>query len=545
MKRIVSLLLTLALVLGLCACGQSAQATWQEQYDLGVKYLSEGNYEEAILAFTAAIEIDPKRPEAYIGRGDAYLASGDSQDNLAAAQADYETALDLDDTLPEAWLGLAQVYVVRGDPQRAQEILEEAAEKTDDRTIRDRLEELREETAGEDPEETPRVDSAQYEVERQDLSYYNEAGQVLINLYYDQVVLTGGPFQSINNAIYGDYLDKFPLPDARAEYAQYLDGPYLDPEYPFMNTYTAQVTHNGDGIFSICLSQSWYMGGVFNGNVYGLTFDLNTGEKASLPHLMGMDEAALTRQLKSLTKAHLDENPGLWFDEAWDTVDNLTLEEFEYYIQDGELVLCFETYLLGPGATGCLVLPTGMAIQPGLGQQSQGQSASDLVSQVVMDHRESGNREYAVFQGISSSGLVLWLYETDRYELAQLQRVSELGIWGDLYCLVEGGTVVALDLRTGQVRWKNDEFVGGNPAVTWDENYLYLCGYLGPDLFVVSLTGRTMVRADSLDPDYMWPMDISLEGGQVVISYEGSMTDGYGGPYRLKVNPATLETSRA
>ena len=62
MKRIGSMILTLALILGLCACGQNAAAAWQEQYDLGVKYLSEGNYQEAVIAFTAAIEIDAKRP---------------------------------------------------------------------------------------------------------------------------------------------------------------------------------------------------------------------------------------------------------------------------------------------------------------------------------------------------------------------------------------------------------------------------------------------------------------------------------------------------
>ena len=75
MRRIFSWILTLALVLGLAGCGQDAAAAWQEQYDLGVRYLSEGNYEEAILAFTAAIEIDAKRPEGLIGRGDAYATS--------------------------------------------------------------------------------------------------------------------------------------------------------------------------------------------------------------------------------------------------------------------------------------------------------------------------------------------------------------------------------------------------------------------------------------------------------------------------------------
>ena len=72
MKKIIACILAAVLTVGLCACGQNG-STWDEQYDLGVRYLSDGNYEEAILAFTAAIEIDPKRAEAYIGRGDAIM----------------------------------------------------------------------------------------------------------------------------------------------------------------------------------------------------------------------------------------------------------------------------------------------------------------------------------------------------------------------------------------------------------------------------------------------------------------------------------------
>lgn len=85
----IRVILTIGMVLSLAACGQSTQETWQEQYDLGVRYLSEGNYEEAILAFTAAIEIDPRRPEALVGRGDAYGRSGATAEHLTAAQEDY------------------------------------------------------------------------------------------------------------------------------------------------------------------------------------------------------------------------------------------------------------------------------------------------------------------------------------------------------------------------------------------------------------------------------------------------------------------------
>lgn len=56
-----------------------------------MQYLTEGDYEQAILSFAAAIEIDSKLPEAYVGRGDAYVALEDFEKALA----DYEQAAEL------------------------------------------------------------------------------------------------------------------------------------------------------------------------------------------------------------------------------------------------------------------------------------------------------------------------------------------------------------------------------------------------------------------------------------------------------------------
>ena len=142
MKKITIFFFALLLLFQLGACGQNTP-TWEEQYDLGVRYLSEGNYEEAIIAFTAAIEIDAKRPEGFIGRGDAYIGSGETEDNLAAALGDYETALTLDETLAGAWLGLADIYIRQGDYEKALDVLKEALTKTDsDQSIADKIAEI-------------------------------------------------------------------------------------------------------------------------------------------------------------------------------------------------------------------------------------------------------------------------------------------------------------------------------------------------------------------------------------------------------------------
>lgn len=153
MKRILIIVSMVVLLMELCSCGQEADVpTWQEQYDLGVRYLSEENYQEAILAFTAAIEIDPKRPEAFIGRGDAYMgiASGVSDDPqntefteaCSAAESDYQTALQLDKLLVSVYSKLADLYLLLGDKEAARAILEQGYAATADEALSQRLEEL-------------------------------------------------------------------------------------------------------------------------------------------------------------------------------------------------------------------------------------------------------------------------------------------------------------------------------------------------------------------------------------------------------------------
>lgn len=144
MKKWIEIILLLTFVVCLPGCksaqGQLSAESWQEQYDLGVRYLSEGNYQEAVLTFTAAIEIDPKQTHAYIGRGDSYVLAAQAlldgitkpdqlgPDAITAYQnalEDYLKAIELGETDAELYRKAAEVYIALGDPYTAAELLGE------------------------------------------------------------------------------------------------------------------------------------------------------------------------------------------------------------------------------------------------------------------------------------------------------------------------------------------------------------------------------------------------------------------------------------
>ena len=99
----------LLLAVGLSGCADK----WQTQYDLGVKYLSEGNYEEAVIAFTAAIEIDEKKPEAYISLAESYQAQEDWENARDALQQGQENCGESGE-FTAAWEALEELLSQQG-----------------------------------------------------------------------------------------------------------------------------------------------------------------------------------------------------------------------------------------------------------------------------------------------------------------------------------------------------------------------------------------------------------------------------------------------
>lgn len=123
MKRTIKAILISLLIITMYGCSSVSDGTWQEHYDLGIKHLADGKYEEAIIEFTAAIKIDNKLVPAYIGRGDSYFAIG-GEESFLNAMNDYENALKIEPQInDESYINLARIYIYFENSEKAVDIL--------------------------------------------------------------------------------------------------------------------------------------------------------------------------------------------------------------------------------------------------------------------------------------------------------------------------------------------------------------------------------------------------------------------------------------
>ena len=159
MKRITAFLVSILIfAAGLVSCGKTVEAKWQEQLDLGMRYLEEMDYENAILAFTKAIEVDPNRSEAYVERAKLYVQRG-AEGDLALAAADYEKAIELGEDTVDVFLALAVIYEEQGDLDKALAIIQQGYDLTGAPELLEKLEALQVEEEAEEIEESELVES--------------------------------------------------------------------------------------------------------------------------------------------------------------------------------------------------------------------------------------------------------------------------------------------------------------------------------------------------------------------------------------------------
>lgn len=145
--------------------------------DKGREEMEQENWEVSAGYLTMAAELAPELTEAYVLRGNVSVFSGETEENLNLAQADYETALEQDETDVQAWLGLADISIRRGAYDEALDILQEGLDKTgNDSEIAEKIEELKSGTVTDSQHKTRRMSS------------YDEAGGLMWyhEYFYDE-----------------------------------------------------------------------------------------------------------------------------------------------------------------------------------------------------------------------------------------------------------------------------------------------------------------------------------------------------------------------
>ncbi len=145
---IAAILLTAGIVIAVVLIVRSndTQRKLNEQLELGARYLAELDYDRAVSAYGAALEIDPLNTEAYIGLSNAYSAQGKYEEASELLKQGFE--LNADPKLSEQAVSVSLEWT---DTLVAQELYEEAIlhmtaalEWTGDGRIRTRVEEVEE-----------------------------------------------------------------------------------------------------------------------------------------------------------------------------------------------------------------------------------------------------------------------------------------------------------------------------------------------------------------------------------------------------------------
>lgn len=207
---------------------------------------------------------------------------------------------------------------------------------------------------------------AGYSTLENDHSIRNDAGDILVGIGYEQVILDTSveTFRKVNERIAEDYReflsDMSWLNETSPQEWETRLQDMGSLQSSFLSIRTAEVTCNSGGIFSIRMTQESYLGGVYNCDYYGLNFDLITGEPLALSSLSELPETELLDQLKGIVIDQVSENRDALLEDPETILEEYTLKDFSFCIEEGELVLLFPTYTFGPGVMGATQVRTGL-----------------------------------------------------------------------------------------------------------------------------------------------------------------------------------------
>lgn len=124
------------LTIGVCfIIGTGVLNPLEHQLSLGYKYLEQGKYEEAILAFNKAIEIDDKKVDAYLGKAQAEIKLSDNEEALDTIETAIRIIADVEQTYSEeTFKAIVEWWIENADSSNSsfEELIKLISENTTD-----------------------------------------------------------------------------------------------------------------------------------------------------------------------------------------------------------------------------------------------------------------------------------------------------------------------------------------------------------------------------------------------------------------------------
>jgi len=140
-KKLIIFMVTIVFIIlgGVIFYQQANSKTVKDNMKLGNKYLEDGKYEEAEIAFLKVISVDPKNTDARIQLSKVYTAEKkyDKAENIL------KEVISIKPENPEAYILLSDVYIKENKISEALAILNEGYDKTKDDKIKESLEKLK------------------------------------------------------------------------------------------------------------------------------------------------------------------------------------------------------------------------------------------------------------------------------------------------------------------------------------------------------------------------------------------------------------------
>ena len=124
------------------------------------------------------------------------------------------------------------------------------------------------------------------------------------------------------------------------------------------------------------------------------------------------------------------------------------------------------------------------------------------------------NAKYKAYVKCSFKGNTIWEHTTGEYPVTELDGVSELLTDDSKVYYIANAYLIAMDKYTGRVCWSVGD-AGASNHLVQDEKNIYVCGYYGPNVLIVSKNGDEWYR-DNFD-DYYYAHNIKLNGNTLSV----------------------------